>query len=58
MMVQDTNFSFFFFSVLFQDRSCAVISADPKLDIGKWYQKSCDDKNAYICLRNLGEDIP
>uniref|UniRef100_A0A7N6C4I5 Mannose receptor, C type 1b n=1 Tax=Anabas testudineus TaxID=64144 RepID=A0A7N6C4I5_ANATE len=45
------------FSV-FQEKGCAVMNTEPKIGIGKWIAKSCNDTNGYICLQNLGPSAP
>lgn len=49
-----TLVSLFLFCLSHQ-RECAVMTTDRTTGIGKWDQRSCSDKNGYICLRNLGE---
>ncbi|XP_026005210.1 macrophage mannose receptor 1-like [Astatotilapia calliptera] len=39
-------------------RGCAVMTTDRTTGIGKWDQRSCSDKNGYICLRNLDPSLP
>uniref|UniRef100_A0A4W6EYQ1 Mannose receptor, C type 1b n=1 Tax=Lates calcarifer TaxID=8187 RepID=A0A4W6EYQ1_LATCA len=39
-------------------KECAVMISDPRIGIGKWISKSCNDTNGYICLRNLDTSLP
>ncbi|XP_026229722.1 macrophage mannose receptor 1-like isoform X2 [Anabas testudineus] len=41
-----------------EEKGCAVMNTEPKIGIGKWIAKSCNDTNGYICLQNLGPSAP
>ncbi|XP_042353789.1 macrophage mannose receptor 1-like isoform X2 [Plectropomus leopardus] len=38
--------------------NCGVLTSDPKIGIGQWIQRSCNDTNGYVCLRNVDPSLP
>ncbi|XP_020490895.2 macrophage mannose receptor 1-like [Labrus bergylta] len=39
------------------EEQCVVMSGNPSLGIGKWYIKSCNDTNGFMCHRSLDPNI-
>ncbi|CAJ1072733.1 macrophage mannose receptor 1-like isoform X1 [Xyrichtys novacula] len=39
------------------EEDCVVMNRNPSLGIGKWFIKSCNDTNGFICNRNLDPGI-
>ncbi|XP_034558608.1 macrophage mannose receptor 1-like isoform X2 [Notolabrus celidotus] len=39
------------------EEDCVVMTSNPKFGIGKWYIKSCNDSNGFVCHRYLDPNI-
>lgn len=52
----DMDYDMFHYSSY--EKSCAVMTTDSTIGIGKWIKRSCNDTNGYVCLRNIDASLP
>ncbi|XP_040911918.1 macrophage mannose receptor 1-like [Toxotes jaculatrix] len=49
---------YYHFSHTLQEGTCAGMTTDSNIGIGKWISMSCNDTNGYVCARNLDSSLP